>query len=156
MASIDSDQYGAAVARPTANLGGALSAYLGSVEISSSQSSSDTINFFTAPKGFTPLWGWLYGDDIDTGTETYDLDIGTSSDPDAYGNLGVLTGDAVTGVKPETGISMPLGGTLLTTKPTELTADTDIIGTVNAAANAGGTGTLTLLIFGVMNDSRVV
>lgn len=156
MPSIDSDQYGTTKPVPAPVLGGALVGLYGSVEISSSQSASDTINFFTAPKGFTPVWGWLYGDDIDTGTETYDLNIGTASDDDAYGNLGVLTGDAVAGIKPETGISMPLGGTLLTTKPTELTADTDIIGTVVAAANAGGTGTVTLLMVGFYNDPRVI
>lgn len=154
MAAIDSDQYGSTKRVPAPAIGGVAHMLVGTIEVSSAQSASDTINFFTAPKGFTPIWGWLYGDDIDTGTETFDMDIGTSSDADAYGNLGVLTGDAVTGIKPETGISMPLGGTLLTAKPAELTADTDIIGTVNAAANAGGTGTLTLIMLGVYKDPR--
>ncbi len=156
MASVNSDQYGAAIARPGAGPGGDTKVLFGSVELTAAQSANDTVNFFTAPAGFTPLFGWLYGDDIDTGTEVYEFDIGTAADPDAYLNSGVITGDAVTGTKPEVGISIPLGGTLITTKPTELTADTDIIGTVVAAPNAGGTGTLTLIMFGVYNDVRVV
>ena len=153
MAALNSDQYGNTVPVP-GNLGGITPLY-GSIELSAAQSASDTVNLFTMPKGFTPLFGFVVGDDIDTGTETYDIDIGTSSDADYFGNLGVITGDAVTGIKPETAIWMPLGGLLLTQKPTEFTADTDVIATVNAAANAGGTGTLTIILCGLYRDPRV-
>jgi hypothetical protein len=54
------------------------------------------------------------------------------------------------------GIKIPLQEDLMLVKPTAFTADTDIIGTVAAAANAGGTGTLTLYMMGVYNDHRVV
>ena len=44
----------------------------------------------------------------------------------------------------------------MTVKPTEVTADTTCIVTVTAAANAGGTGTVTVVLCGVYNDPRVV
>ena len=137
-------------------MGGALTAYFGSITIASAASASDTINLFTVAAGFTPLFGYVFGADLDTGTEALDFNIGTSDDDDYFGNFGVITGDAVSGIKPEASIWMPLGGAFRTTKPTEYAADTDIILTYVAAANAGGTGVLNTVLCGVMNDSRVV
>jgi hypothetical protein len=156
MAAVNSDQYGSDKKVPAVVSGGALTCLFGSVTLTAAQSANDTVNLFTMPKGFTPLFGFLLGDDIDTGTEAYDIDIGTAADPDAFGNLGVQTGDAVTGIKPETCIWMPLAGTLCTAAPVRLTADTDCILTVIAAANAGGTGTLNVILMGTYNDPRVL
>ena len=135
---------------------GNLKVLFGSIELSSAQLLADTVTFFTAPKGFTPMFGWLVGDDIDTGTETYELDIGISGDTTKYLNSGVISGDTAANEKITVGIKIPLQEDLMLVKPTAFTADTDIIGTVAAAANAGGTGTLTLYMMGVYNDHRVV
>ena len=126
----------------------------GTYEIASALSATDTITFFEIPAGASVVGGYLYGDDIDTGTETLQIDIGDASDTDRFINSGVITGDAVTGIKPETGIWLPMFGTLKDGPYTYTTA-TDIIGTIVAAANAGGTGTVTLVLFYTFNDHRV-
>lgn len=154
MASVDSSQYGSTIAQVGTGPAGDCKALFGTVDLASAQSGSDTVNFFTAPAGFMPLFGFLVGEDIDTGTETYELDIGISGDTTKYLDSGVISGDAVTGIKPETGIWMPLLGDLMTGAPTAFTSETDIIGTVTAAANAGGTGRLTLIVIGTYQDYR--
>lgn len=153
MASVDSDQYGLVTPGTGA---GTLKCLYGSYEIGTALSASDTINFFTAPVGFTPLFGWLVGDDLDTGIETLEIDIGTSGDATKYLNSGVITGDTIANDKITAGIKIPLQEDLMTVKPTAFTTETDIIGTITAAAASGGTGTITLMMFGLMNDPRVV
>lgn len=156
MAAYDSDQFGDTVARIGAGQGGDLKVLFGSYTIGTALSASDTVNFFTAPAGFTPLYGFLQGADLDTGIETLEIDIGISGDTTKYLNSGVITGDAVTEVKPVAGIWMPLAEELFTVKPTAFTSDTDIIGTWTAAAASGGTGVITLVMCGVYNDPRVI
>jgi len=155
MASLDTTQFGPGAPRVGAGPAGDLKVCYGTIEIAAAQSASDTINFFTAPKGFTPLFGWLVGDDIDTGTETLELDIGISGDTTKYLNSGVISGDTIANEKITVGIKIPLQEELMTVKPTAFTSDTDIIATVTAVAQAGGTGTLTLMMCGVYNDARV-
>lgn len=155
MAAVNSLQYGAGIARPGAGHAGDLKVLFGSKNISTALSASDTLNFFTAPAGFTPLFGFLQGADLDTGIETLEIDIGISGDATKYLNSGVITGDAVTEIKPVAGIWMPLAEELFTVVPTAFTVDTDIIGTWTAAAATGGTGVITLVMCGVYNDVRV-
>ncbi len=133
--------------------GGKLCVMYGTVEIASAQSTADTVTFFTVPAGTTIHGGKLRGDDIDTGTEAYECDIGDASSSTRFLNSGVLTGDAVTGTKPEAGISIDLFGTLKD-GPYTYTSDTNIIGTV-VAPNSGGTGTLTLTMECTYQDARV-
>lgn len=112
----------------------------------------DTIRFVKLPANSVVVGGYLYGSDIDTGTEALDIDIGWEAngdevaDPDGFGNLGVLTGDVITDLKPVAGIFYPLQGVLLTAGPKAFNVETFITATVNTAANAGGTGTLTLVV----------
>lgn len=135
---------------------GTLKCLYGTIEFATAPSAADIVNFFTAPVGFTPLYGWLVGDDIDTGTETLEIDVGITGDTTKYLNSGVITGDTIANEKITVGIKIPLQEELMTVKPTAFTSDTPIIGTITAAANAGGTGTLTLMMFGLQNDARVV
>lgn len=129
----------------------------GSYTLAANPSQNDVIRFCKVPKNARVLGGYLQGADIDTGTEAFDLDIGwlangvDAADTDGLGNFGVITGDAVTELKPETGIYFPLGGVLLTTGPVKFSEDTVIAGLVNAAANATGTGILTVVVFYVMD-----
>ncbi len=154
MASVDSNQYGSEKAIPGSGDFGNLKVLFGTIDIATALSTSDTINLFTAPKGFTPLFGFLQGADLDTGTETLEIDVGISGDATKYLNSGVISGDAVAEVKPVAGLWMPLAEELFTVVPTEFTADTDIIATITAAANAGGTGVLTVIMCGVYQDVR--
>lgn len=120
---------------------GVVNAAYGSYTLAANPTIADVIEFCRVPAGSVIIGGWFRGEDIDTGTEALDIDIGTSADPDAFGNFGVLTGDATTDVKPEVSIMYGLNGTLKS-GPVSVTTETTIIGTVNAAAAAGGTGVL--------------
>lgn len=157
MANYNSDQYNAGL---PSGIGvgdvGNMKVLIGSYEIAAALSAADTITMFTAPAGFTPLGGYLLGDDIDTGTETLELDVGITGDATKYLNSGVVSGDTIANEKITVGIKIPLQEDLMTVKPTAFTSDTDVIVTVTAAANAGGTGTVTLYMWGVYNDHRIV
>lgn len=145
MANLNSTRYDASPYKPRQ---GETAVAWGLMDITAKQSTNDTITWFVLPQDGIVIDGWLRGDDIDDGTETYELDIGNSSDTDKYLDSGVLTGDAVAGTKPETGIRQQLGGTLITTGfPATLTAEETVIGTVVAAANGTGTGQLGLWMF---------
>jgi hypothetical protein len=134
---------------------GTLKCIYGSIEIGTALTVNSVIHFCTAPVGFTPLYGWLVGDDLDTGTEALEIDVGITGDTTKYLNSGVITGDTIANEKITVGIKIPLQEDLMLVKPTAFTSDTDIIGTITAAANAGGTGTLTLMMFGLQDDPRV-
>lgn len=123
----------------------------GTYDIAAATADGDIIKLCKLPKGATVVWGVLYGEDIDTGTETWDADIGWAAngdeiaDPDGFGNLGVNTGDALSGS--EAGVTSFFGGVLRTDGPKTFNAETTIQVEVNAAANAGGTGRLTAVVF---------
>ena len=155
MASTNTSQYNSGT--PNIGSGGStLKALFGTIEIGTAASTNDTINLFTMPVGFTPLFGYMVGDDIDTGTEALEIDIGISGDTTKYLDSGVITGDTIANEKITVGIKIPLQEELMTVKPTEITTETDVIATYTAAANAGGTGTLTVWLVGMQNDPRVV
>lgn len=128
----------------------------GSYTLAANPTANDLINFCRIPAGATVIGGELRGEDIDTGTEALDIDIGwpanggtgvgATADPDGFGNFGVITGDAVTELKPEVSIFMPLNGTLKS-GPITFDAETIVQGIVNAAANAGGTGVLWVIVY---------
>jgi hypothetical protein len=131
---------------------GVLHVATGSITLAANPTAADILEFCFIPAGATIIGGYLRGDDIDTGTEALDIDIGwaangvESADTDGLGNFGVITGDAVTEWKPEVSIFLPLNGTLKT-GPKTFTNKTKITGVVNAPANAGGTGVLWLTVF---------
>lgn len=154
MATVLSNQYNGPT--PGVGDGGNLKVLYGSYEIATALSAADIIKMFVIPKGFTPLFGYLTGDDIDTGTEALELDVGVTGDTTKYLDSGVITGDTIANEKITVGIKIPLGEDLMTVKPTEVTADTDCIVTVTAAANSGGTGTVGVWLAGIYNDPRVV
>jgi len=124
----------------------------GTYEIAANVEDGDIFEMCKIPNNAVVVMGWMYGDDLDTGIETIDLDVGwaangtDAADPDGLGNFGVITGDAVTGIKPEASIWMPLGGVLRTGGPKKFSAETTIQVKANAAAATGGTGTLTVVV----------
>lgn len=153
MANVNSVQHAAKVAQ----VGGRsqLSIAWATYEIATALSSSDTITMFTLPAGTSVHGGWLRADDLDTGIETLELDVGDAGSATRFLNSGVLTGDAGTaGMKPEGNIALPLQGTLKD-GPYTYTSDTNVIITVTAAAASGGTGTVSLWMYVTYNDARV-
>ena len=113
----------------------------------------DIFEMCKLPAGAVVVDGVFYGDDIDTGTEALDMDIGwaangtDAADPDGFGNLGLLSGDAVTDIKPEASLWYPLGGVLRTAGPKTFSAETTIQVEANTASNAGHTGVITVVIY---------
>jgi len=150
----------AAASYPTGGAGQAnlLHVAWGTYTLAANPSASDIIKFCRVPKGATVIGGFLQGADIDTGTETFDMDVGWASngvdaaDTDGFGNFGVLDGDAVAMFKPVAGIYNPFVNIIQDNGFKKFAAETDIIGTVNATAAAGGTGLLKVVVFYVMVD----
>ncbi|WP_457797628.1 hypothetical protein [Methylocystis sp. S23] len=114
------------------------------------------------PAGAVVIGGWVMGDDLDTGTEALDFDIGWAAngveeaDPDGFGNFGVVTGDAFSAgnLSMSAGINYWLpsvtGSKLADLGPLSFSAETTVTVTINAAANAGGTGTLSVVLLYVV------
>lgn len=120
--------------------------------ITTALAQDDVVDMLLLPAGATVVGGFLRANDIDTGTEALDIDVGwaangvDSADPDGFGNLGVWSGDAITDLRPEAGIFYPLGGVLNSTGPKTFTVETKLQLDVNVAANAGGTGKIWLIV----------
>ncbi len=130
---------------------GVLQVAWGYYNLAANPSQNDVIEFCKVPAGATVIGGWLQGADIDTGTETLDIDIGwaangtDNADTDGFGNFGVLTGDVSVHL-PVAGIFVPFANVIQDSGYKTFAAETKIIGTVNAAAQAGGTGYLKVVV----------
>ena len=164
MAEVNSDQWPVEVPQPAYPGGGIAILLFGSIEIASALNTNDTINMFRFPNGFTPIEGYMYGDDLDSGSGVLELDVGlgtiagstvTVDNATYFLDSGAINGTAVTGIKPEASIWLPLGGQIRDVKPVELGANRICVVTVAVQANAGGTGTLTVAIKGLNRDPRV-
>ena len=128
----------------------------GTYTLAANPTANDVIEFCKVPKGATVIGGFFQGADIDTGTEALDIDIGWAAngtdvaDTDGFGNLGTLDGDAVSMFRPVAGIYYPFTNIIQDSGFKTFAAETTIIGTVNTAANAGGTGLLKVVVYYVM------
>lgn len=149
---------------PVAAIGGAMSLKVatGTYEIGAAVEAGDIFKMCKVPAGAVVVMGWVYGDDIDTGTEVLDMDIGwaatasDTADPDGLGNLGVWSGDAVTDIKPEVSIWYPFGGVLRTAGPKLFASETTLQIQANVASNAGHVGTVTVVALYFMDPSYTV
>lgn len=141
---------------------GNLKVATGTYELAANVEDGDIFEMCKVPANAVVVMGWVYGDDLDTGTEALDMDVGwaangtDAADPDGFGNLGVWTGDAVAGIKPEAGIHYPFAGVLYTGGPKKFAAETTVQVEANVAANAGGTGTLTVVVLYFIDGSFTV
>lgn len=114
------------------------------IDITTAFANSDTADVGYLPKGAIPIGGYLACDDIDTGTETFDMDLGITdngvdgADSDFFVNGGVFSGDAVTD-RALTNCAnwRAIGGKF---PVRQFGAKTLVQIVCNAAANAGGTG----------------
>ena len=124
----------------------------GTYDLAANVEDGDIFEMCRVPAGATVVGGYIIGEDIDTGTEALDMDVGWAAngdevaDPDGFGNLGVWTGDASV-TKPEVGTLIFLGGVLRVDGPKTFNAETLLQIEANAAANAGGTGRITLVVW---------
>lgn len=125
---------------------GVLNVAYGKYDLAAEPAAGSDLAICKVPAGSVILGGWLRGEDLDTGSETNDIDVGTVADPDAFGNFGVLNGAAVTNYLPEGGFLIPLHGTLKD-GPVSVTADTDIIVTFTDDAATFAAGTVTVVVF---------
>lgn len=132
---------------------GIMCAAYGTVEIAANPADGDIYELCRVPAGAVVVGGMIYADDLDTGAEALDMDIGWAAngsdvaDPDGFGNLGVWTGDVTLDVKPVVGNMFPLQGVLLTSGPQAFVNETVIQIEANAAATTGGTGTLSVVVY---------
>lgn len=128
----------------------------GAIDIATNPVVGDIFQLVRLPAGATVVGGYLYAEDLDTGIEALDIDLGwaangvDAADPDGFGNLGVWTGDAVTTIKPEAGNYFPFGGVLFTAGPKTFTVETIIQAEANVTANVGGTGYIWAVVDYVM------
>lgn len=113
----------------------------------------DVYKLFKLPKGAVPVGGYFAATDIDTGTETFDIDLGIAAngvdaaDPDFFMNGGLFTGDAITDLPLTNAANFrPITFTTLTT----LGAETTVQAVVNAVAAAGGTGRICAVVYYVV------
>lgn len=144
--------------------GGALQVAYGSVTFDTdvTLAAALTVTMCKIPAGSTVVGGYVMGPDIDTGTEALDFDLGwttataptchagttlSATDTDGFGNLGVMSGDVITELKPVASIYAPLQGVLFAEGPITFSEKANITVLVNADANAGGTGTLSIVVF---------
>jgi len=132
--------------------GGILCRAFGTIAVALNPIAADIYQMCRLPKGAIVLGGSFYADDLDTGTETLDMDVGWADngaealDADGLGNLGVLTGDAITGYKPELGTLMPLAGVLLTAGSQTFAAETIIQVTAIVTAASFAAGNMTVAV----------
>jgi len=132
--------------------GGVLGVAWGIYNHASNLAATTVIEYCRVPKGATVIGGFIQADDLDTGTEELDIDFGwaangtDAADPDGFGNMGVLTGDASVHL-PVAGIWLPFAGIIQTAGFKTFAAETTLIGTVNVDAATGGTGISKMVAF---------
>lgn len=150
---------------PVASYAGAgvLQVAHGTYAIAANVEDGDIFEMCKVPAGATVVGGFFYGADLDTGTETLDMDIGwaanggsgtyDSADPDGLGNLGVLTGDAFAAgnVSPVAGLIYPLSGLFATGVLPTFTKETTLQVEANAAAATFAAGSISLVVFYVID-----
>lgn len=147
---------------------GALAVAYGEYNIGAAVEDGDIFEMCRVPAGAVIVGGFFYGADLDTGTETLDMDLGwaanggsgtwDSADPDGLGNLGVLTGDAFAAgnLSIAAGLLYPFNFTTAAGRLPRFTKETVIQVEANAASNAGHTGYITVVVFYTVDASLVV
>ena len=142
--------------------GGSLKVAWGTIDVAANPVAADIYEMCRVPAGATIVGGFFRGDDLDTGAETLDMDLGwaanggtgdyDAADPDGLGNLGVLTGDpfAAGNLSNVAGLNYPLNGLLSAGELPTFTKETVIQLTANAPAATFAAGSLSVVIFYTM------
>lgn len=141
---------------------GIVCAAYGTYEVAANVEDGDIFEMCRVPAGAVLLGGYFYGDDLDTGIEALDMDIGwaanggsgtyDSADPDGLGNLGVLTGDtfAAGNLSPVAGLIYPFSGVFANGDLPTFTKETVIQIEANAAAGTFTAGAVSLVVYYVV------
>lgn len=169
MATVTANQN--ALQPPTGGFHGNLKVAYGVYTYGAAPSANDLANLFKLPKNALVIDGFLMTDDIDTGTETLEIDVGWTANGGAqtdgiktndgtswtnagyqavsagFVDSGVLTGDAVTDLSPVGQNRRPFQ---LKTGPKFFSEETQVQAKITAAANAGGTGTVYVVAYYIM------
>ncbi len=132
---------------------GIVQAAYGSYTLAEVPEVGDVYRLCRLPAGAVPIGGYFAATDIDSGTETLDIDLGIeangveTADPDYFTNSGVLTGDAIT----DFAFTQAANVRMITrTSFAALTNETIVSATVVAIHNSGGTGTVSCVIYYVV------
>lgn len=128
---------------------GVLGVAYGEYDLTAEPAAASDLAICKIPKGAVILGGWLRGGDIDTGSETNDINVGIAGNDDMLGNFGVLNGAAVTNYLPEGGFLVPLHGELAT-GPITVASETTILVTFVDDAATFAAGTITVVVFYVV------
>lgn len=106
----------------------------------------DRILMARLPKGAVITGGRVFGGNLDStgsGSALLDMDVGVDMggtvDTDQLGNFGIWNSAAITGIKPEVGYDIPLGGLLRTAGPQTMTGDYNNVYFTCVASAAGQT-----------------
>lgn len=140
----------------------------GTYAIAANVEDGDIFEMCKVPAGAVILGGRLIAADLDTNaTETLDMDIGwaanggsgtyDAADPDGLGNLGVWVGDAFAGGNTfgVAGNGFDLAGILATGIFPYFTRETMIQVEANAAAATFAAGSMSVVVFYVVDESLV-
>lgn len=153
MATVSSTRASAALPVFKGDGSGDLCVAWGTYTHATNLAAATVIEYCRVPKGATIVGGYWCATDLDTnGTEELDIDLGYATngvdvaDTDAFGNLGVLTGDASVHLT-VAGIWVPLQGVLISAGPLTVNAETTISALVNVDAATGGTGQSTMVVY---------
>ena len=142
--------------------GGILNCAYGTITVSANVEDGDIFEMCLLPAGATVVGGWFYCDDLDTGAEALDMNVGwaanggsgtyDSSNPTGFGNLGTLTGDpfAAGNVAVTAGLIYPFGGVLGNGDLPTFTEPTTIQVEANTAATTLTAGNLSVVVYYVV------
>lgn len=123
--------------------------------ITANPSAADIIELGWLPKGAVPVGGYASFTDMDTGTETLDVDVGIAdngvdgADPDFFMNAGLVSGDVIS-------VDLALtnaASVRLFTGPfpvEQLGAKTKVQAVANAVAATFAAGTMVVVIYYTM------
>jgi hypothetical protein len=159
MATFTSTRAAASFPVAQSHTAGAMNVAYGTIEVAANPADGDIYQMCKLPANSTIVGGCVYGDDIDTGTEVLDIDIGwaanggsgtyDSADPDGLGNLDVWTGDpfALGSISIVAGNVFPITGILSDGDLPTFTAETMIQLEANVAANSFTAGAVSVVIY---------
>lgn len=150
-----------AKARSTASVAGQPAAGAGVLQclyvkqaIAANPTAADIFELGWLPKGAIPVGGYFSCTDMDTGTETLDIDIGIAAngvdvaDPDFFCNSGILSGDAITDFALTNAANIRV---FTGPFPVEqLGAKTKVQAVVNTAAATFAAGTMVVVVYFLM------
>lgn len=166
MATFTATRAAAGVQPFKAHGNGLLQVAYGTIEVAANPADGDIYEMCKVPAGAVILGAFMYADDLDTGTEVLDMDVGwaanggsgtyDSADPDGLGNLGVLTGDASTlpNIANAAGLHIVLPSPHFANGDLpQFTKETTIQVEANVAANSFTAGAMSIVVLYTVDDS---